>query len=795
MLKGAAMRLAFLVLFLVIAGVRFELPAADHDVRGLWKSTAILFDRPAEWKEQRPQKGTGDASWARDATPIGNGRIGALIYGGTEKDHLELTEISLWSGGFCSSEGKVKGPESTKFGSYQPFGTLEVAYPGAAKAKNYVRTLHVDKALASVAYEADGVRYEREYFASVPHQVISTTIKADRARSVDAAFRLTSLHQQDKISATASGGKGTILLRGQLKNGLNYEGRILILPVGGTLKTVGGSVVVEHANACRVLVLMATDYALDAARNWKGESPGKRNDAVLARALRVSPEQMLTAHQAAYAGQYDRVALDVGDTAEEIARLPIGERLKRYRAQEGTAKASPDPDLEELLFNFGRYIIISSSQPGNLPANLQGLWNYSLIPPWDGDYHNNINIQMCYWGVDLVNLPECYRPLVDYIREMAPAARKITAEAPEFKAASGKPVLGWTARTAQNIFGGQGFQWNKPASAWYALHLWEHYLFTRDAQYLKETAYPMMKEICRFWESQLKTLNKGGSNFQSGDGKVTPAVIARDLKDVKDGTLVAPMGWSPEHGPREDGCAHDQQIVWELFDDTVQAANILNVDKSWRRELAGKRDRLAGPRVGENGLLQEWMIDRAPADPHHRHTSHLFAVFPGRQISPGKTPAWAEAARRSLLARGTVGDARRSWTWAWRANLWARLLDGAKAHEMLRGLIRYSLLDSLFTTHPPMQVDGTMGIVAAYAEMLVQSHDGHLRLLPALPPAWNSGSVRGLKARGNITVDLEWKKERVTQYRLLSPVGQTVHLIVNGAKKAVALKPGIPVTG
>ncbi|MCC8149329.1 glycoside hydrolase N-terminal domain-containing protein [Akkermansia sp.] len=763
-----------------------------------WKSSRFWFGRPAQWKDTRPQQGTGDNSWAKDATPIGNGRIGALIYGGVEKDRMELTEISMWSGGYCSTESKDKGPDSLKFGSYQPFGTLEITYPAADGATDYRRTLDVAQALASVTYGAGGVRYRREYFASIPHQVISMTVQGDKPRSVDAAFRLTTLHPQDRITATAGGGRGMILMQGTLKNGLAYEARIAVLPEGGSVRAEDGSIIVRQADSCRVLVSLATDYVLSFSRNWKGVAPRKRNEAILARALRAFPAQLKAAHQAAYGRLYNRVSLDLGETDDATAGLPVNKRLEKYRQAVDAGTDARDPDLEELVFNFGRYIIISSSQPGNLPANLQGLWNYSLIPPWDSDYHNNINIQMCYWGVFPVNLAECYAPLLDYIREMAPAARKITREAPEFRTAAGQAAPGWTARTAQNIYGGQGFKWNKPASAWYALHLWEHYLFTLDREYLKTEAYPMMKEICRFWESQLKTLHAGGSNFRTEDRKVTPDVAARDLKDVKEGMLVAPMGWSPEHGPREDGCAHDQQIVWELFNNTVHAAEVLGVDTAWKKELAAKRDLLVGPWVGEDGLLMEWMIARKPGiswDPHHRHTSHLFAVYPGSQISPEKTPEWAEAARKSLLARGTTGDSRRSWTWAWRANLWARFLDGNKAYEMIRGMIRYSMMDSLFTTHPPMQVDGTMGIVAGFAEMLLQSHTGRLHLVPALPDAWKNGRVSGLKARGNISVDMAWKDGRVTQFSLSSPVEQDAGVIVNGKEKTLHLKPGVPVKG
>lgn len=318
--------------FLLLLGVLFHgdvLRAAEESTA--WKSSLVRFSRPAEWKETRPQKGTGDNSWAKDATPIGNGRIGALIYGGVEKDRLELTEISMWSGGFCSAEAKDKGPDSVKFGSYQPFGTLEITYPAAENVQDYKRTLDVAEALASVSYNSGGVRYRREYFASVPHQVVSMTVQGDRPRSVEASFRLATLHPQDRITATAGGGRGMILMQGSLKNGLTYEARIAVLPRGGSVTADGGSITVRQADSCRVLVSLATDYVLDASRNWKGEPPRKRNEAVLARALKAAPEQLKAAHRGAYGKLYHRVSLDLGETEDATAELPVNERLKRYR--------------------------------------------------------------------------------------------------------------------------------------------------------------------------------------------------------------------------------------------------------------------------------------------------------------------------------------------------------------------------------------------------------------------------------------------------------------------------------
>lgn len=746
--------------------------------------------------------------WEPEGYPVGNGRIGAMALENPARERVALNEITLWSGGENAAgncSGYAYGPTAGNdaFGSYQPFADLlvEAAKPDGNDAENFVRFLSLSEGVAGASFSARGVNYEREVFASAPQDVVAVVWRASERGKIGARLAL-SPHHSARIAARGN----RLTLTGTLANGMRFAAALAVVADGGTLRARGGSAVVpvsyvgggnamraafdrtklpeisvENADAMVVLVAMRTDFSRGSGEKRRGPDPAREAEATVAAA-----ERFVRAHGAgalregsvaAHRAFFDRCSVDFGESDPARAALPTALRLKAY------AKDPRDPDFEETLFQFGRYLLISSSR-GPLPANLQGLWNDKVHAPWASDYHNNINLQEAYWAAETTNLSECHLPLLDFIAGTAPASRAMTQK--QF----GKSRRGWTTRISQNPWGWGGWtMWNVPVNAWFALHMWEHFLFTQDKEFLRKRAYPMMKEACLFWEDHLKELGENGAGFSTADAGADLAQLA----GVPAGTLVPPGGWSHEWGPVEDGVAHDCQLVRGLFGNTAAAAEILGVDAAWAKNLRRKRARIAPDKISKNGYLQEWMIDRPNMVRGHRHTSHLFAVFPGSEISPRRTPELAAAAKKSLDLRGNSGDSRRSWTWPWRAALRARLKDGEKAHEMLAGFAAHNLLPNLLATHPPFQADGNFSYPAAVAEMLMQSHEDGIELLPAPCSAWKSGSVRGLKARGNVTVDFAWENGRVTRCTLFSPQPREVRLTFNGKTetRATTLPPPV----
>ena len=735
-------------------------PQVEEDLK-LW------YDEPASiWVE---------------ALPVGNGRLGAMVFGGPERERLQLNEETVWAGQPNTNanpavepdaidnirqlifDGKYRAAQDmvdakifhrTNHGmSYQSVGDLYLDFPGHEEYSDYYRDLDISEAVASVAYKVGDVEFNREVISSFADDVVAINLTASQKGQITFDASISSPHRKQTVAVEGN----DIVLRGVtgnqegLEGKVNFVTRVRIVHKGGNLVASESSLTLTGADQAMVLVSTATDFI-----DYKtlGADADKKASDLLAAASVKAFNSMKKAHAAQYKGYFDRVSLDLGTTPAALATTDV--RVKDFATVD-------DPQLVELYFQFGRYLLICSSQPGGQPANLQGIWADGLNPAWDSKYTTNINVEMNYWPAEIGNLSELHEPFIQMVKEVAQTGAETA------KTMYG--ARGWVLHHNTDIwritgpvdFAASGM-W-PTGGAWFCRHLWEHYLHTGDLAFLKEI-YPVMKGAAEFFVDFMVAEPEHGWMVIAPSNSPENAFM-RDPGDV---TVCA-------------GTTMDNQMVSELFTNIITAAGILGDDSGFAQTLADLKEKMAPMQIGRHAQLQEWMYDWDDPNDHHRHVSHLYGLFPGNQISPLRTPELFAAARNSLEYRG---DPATGWSMGWKVCLWAHLLDGNRAYKLITDQLspagstgfwgKGGTYPNLFDAHPPFQIDGNFGCAAGIAEMMLQSHDGAVHILPSVPERWTDGQVTGLVARGGFVVDIQWKDGKVAEVKVKSQLGGNLRL-------------------